>query len=62
MMHKFQLHQRVQLLSSHGKTFPGSSYEIVRLMPSERDGEPTYRIKSAMEERAVRESEIHPAR
>lgn len=62
MTHKFRLHQRVQLQSSHGKSVVGAAYQIIRLTPSGRDGEPTYRIKSAMEERAVRESEIHLAR
>jgi len=34
------------------------SYEVVRLMPADQTGEPSYRIKSGLNERAVRESEI----
>ena len=63
MMHKFRLRQRVQLIGQPGgKSVVGASYEVIRLMPVDQGGEPTYRIKSAMEERAVRESEINPAR
>jgi len=33
-------------------------YEVVRLMPADETGEVSYRIKSGVTERAVRESEI----
>jgi len=39
----------------------GSVYEVVRLMPADQTGELSYRIKSGMTERAVRESEIRGA-
>lgn len=61
MVHKFRLRQRVQLVGQRGKSAAGGAYEVVRLMPAEQGGEPTYRIKSMVEERAVRESEIDVA-
>jgi hypothetical protein len=33
-------------------------YEVTRLMPADKTGEVSYRIKSGVTERAVRESEI----
>lgn len=60
MSHKFKVRQMVRLARasySDGKTASGT-YEIVRLMPADQTGEPSYRIKSGTTERAVRESEI----
>lgn len=65
MSHKFKLHQNVQMLQagfSDSLASSGEVFEIVRLMPLDRNGEATYRIRSRMGERAVRESEISPAR
>ncbi|ACL55872.1 hypothetical protein [Methylobacterium nodulans] len=65
MSHKFRLHQRVQMVRagfSDAQAPSGEIYEIVRLMPEDRSGEASYRIRSRMAERAVRESEIAPVR
>jgi hypothetical protein len=62
MSHKFKIRQRVRLSRvgfSDSRT-GGDTYEIVRLLPADQTGEPAYRIKSGMNERAVRESEIAP--
>jgi hypothetical protein len=61
MSHKYKLRQRVRLARigfSDTRTGGGDVYEVVRLMPADQTGEPAYRIKSGMVERAVRESEI----
>ena len=61
MSHKFKVHQNVRLRRpgfSDGRTDGGSTYEVIRLMPSDETGEPAYRIKSGTVERAVREGEI----
>ena len=62
MSHKFKLGQRVrQSRSGFGsvKGDPsGQLCEIVRLMPVDRAGEPSYRIKSSVGERAAVESEL----
>jgi hypothetical protein len=60
MANKFKVRQRVRLSQSgymNSRTGSGS-YEVVRLMPADQTGEPSYRIKSGLNERAVRESEI----
>lgn len=60
MSHKFKVRQRVRLSRvgfSDSRT-GGGTYEIVRLLPADQTGEPAYRIKSGLNERAVRESEI----
>ncbi|MGY2052270.1 hypothetical protein [Methylobacterium sp. JK268] len=65
MSHKLKLHQHVKMLQagfSDNLASSGEVFEIVRLMPLDRGGEATYRIRSRMGERAVRESEIAPAR
>ncbi|WP_128565630.1 hypothetical protein [Methylobacterium crusticola] len=36
----------------------GETFEVTRLMPDDRTGEPCYRVKSKAGERAIRESEI----
>ncbi|RVU17093.1 hypothetical protein [Methylobacterium oryzihabitans] len=61
MQHKFKLHQQVQLVRpgvSDSQAVSAGIFEIVRLMPEDRSGEASYRIRSRMTERAVRESEI----
>jgi len=64
MSHKFKLHQRVKMVRSGFSDAHASSedaFEIVRLMPEDRVGEASYRVRSRAGERAVRESEITPA-
>ncbi|GJD36280.1 hypothetical protein [Methylobacterium aerolatum] len=64
MSHKFKIGQHVRQagISYFGnKSVTDGLFEIVRLMPDDRSGEPTYRIKSAGGERAVRESELSHA-
>ncbi|MER2264106.1 hypothetical protein [Methylobacterium oxalidis] len=62
MSRKFKIGQRVQQAQRPGSADRGSAvgsiYEIVRLMPEERSGEPAYRVKSALGERAVLEGEL----
>lgn len=61
MSHKFKVNQNVRMLQAGFSDKLASSsevFEIVRLMPLDRTGEATYRIRSRMGERAVRESEI----
>jgi len=61
MSHKFKVRQRVRLSQSgymNNRTGSGS-YEIVRLMPADQTGEPSYRIKSGLNERAVRDNELN---
>jgi hypothetical protein len=64
MSHRFKIQQRVRLARtafSSQRTGSPDIYEIVRLMPADQTGEPAYRVKSGMTERAVRESEISAA-
>jgi hypothetical protein len=64
MSHKFKIRQTVQLKQfgrSDALTNTSNVYEIVRLMPADETGEPSYRIKSGATERAVRESDIRSA-
>jgi hypothetical protein len=64
MSHKFKIRQMVRLTQpgfSDAQTNSASVYEVVRLMPADQTGEFSYRIKSGMIERAVRESEIRSA-
>ncbi|WP_132250943.1 hypothetical protein [Methylobacterium segetis] len=62
MSHKFKIGQQVRQAQRHGSADRGSAvssiYEIVRLMPEERSGEPAYRVRSALGERAVLEGEL----
>jgi hypothetical protein len=61
MSHKFKIRQAVRLAQpgfSDARAGSASVYEVVRLMPADQTGELSYRIKSGMVERAVRESEI----
>lgn len=61
MPYKFKVKQMVRLkrpgVSDHWINSAGI-YEIIRLMPADQTGELSYRIKSGMVERAVREGEI----
>lgn len=61
MSHKFKIRQTVRLKQpgySDARANPAAVYEVVRLMPADETGEPSYRIKSGTTERAVRESDI----
>ncbi|MDR7036689.1 MULTISPECIES: hypothetical protein [Methylobacterium] len=62
MSHKFKIGQRVRQARRFGSADSGSAtsstFEIIRLMPEERTGEPAYRVKSATGERAVLEGEL----
>ena len=64
MSHKFKIRQMVRLTRSgfsDTRANSSSTYEVVRLMPPDQTGEPSYRIRSGEMERAVRESEIRLA-
>jgi len=64
MSHKFKVKQMVRLKQpgiSDSRTSSASVYEVIRLMPADQTGELSYRIKSGIVERAVRESEIRNA-
>lgn len=64
MSYKFKVKQIVRLKQpgiSSNRTPSADVYEVVRLMPADQTGELSYRIKSGMTERAVRESEIRNA-
>lgn len=64
MSYKYKIKQMVQLKQpglSDARISSSNVYEIVRLMPADQTGEFSYRIKSGMVERAVRESEIREA-
>jgi len=61
MSYKFKIKQMVRLKQPGvSDTWINSAgvYEVIRLMPADKTGELSYRIKSGMTERAVRESEI----
>ncbi|HEY8382554.1 MAG TPA: hypothetical protein VIL09_10430 [Microvirga sp.] len=61
MSHKYKLRQMVRLVRPaiiDSRTSTSAPYEVIRLMPADERGEVSYRIKSGMIERAVRESEI----
>ncbi|MCJ2087412.1 hypothetical protein MKK88_15680 [Methylobacterium sp. E-005] len=61
MSHKFKIGQHVrQLRDSYvgNKSIVDGLFEIVRLTPDDRSDEPTYRIRSAGGERAMREGEL----
>jgi hypothetical protein len=64
MSHKFKVKQMVRLKQpgiSDARTNSANVYEVVRLMPADQTGELSYRVKSGMVERAVRESELRVA-
>lgn len=61
MFHKYKIRQMVRLVRapiSDSRTTGSGIYEVTRLMPADETGEVSYRIKSGMTERAVREYEI----
>jgi hypothetical protein len=61
MTHKYKIRQMVRLVRapiSDSRANGSGIYEVVRLMPADETGEVSYRVKSDMTERAVRESEI----
>ena len=61
MLHKYKIRQMVRLVRapiSDSRASGIGTYEVIRLMPADETGEVSYRIKSGMTERAVRESEI----
>ena len=61
MTHKFKVRQMVRLAQpgfSDTRSNSGNVYEVVRLMPADQTGEVSYRIKSGVTEKAVREGEI----
>ncbi|MDP4006551.1 hypothetical protein [Methylobacterium sp. NEAU K] len=61
MSHKFKVGQNVQQLGtsySRSKSTVDGIFEVVRLMPDDRSGEPSYRIKSEVGERAAREGDL----
>ncbi|PVE21479.1 hypothetical protein DC522_26410 [Microvirga sp. KLBC 81] len=64
MSHKFKIKQMVRLKQpgiSDNWINSAGVYEVIRLMPADQTGELSYRIRSGMTERAVRESEIRNA-
>ena len=61
MSHKFKIGQQVRQLGvsyAGGTSIVDGLFEVIRLTPDDRSGEPTYRIRSAGGERAVREGEL----
>ncbi|MGC5778123.1 hypothetical protein [Methylobacterium sp. NFXW15] len=61
MSHKFKIGQSVRQLGTSyvgSKSIVDGLFEIVRLTPDDRSGEPTYRIRSLGVERAAREGEL----
>jgi hypothetical protein len=61
MSYKYKIRQMVRLVRapiSDSRASGTGIYEVVRPMPTDETGEVSYRIKSGMTERAVRESEI----
>lgn len=61
MSHKFKVGQHVRQLKigyADAKSAFGDLFEVVRLMPEDRSGELSYRVKSAVGERAMREGEL----
>lgn len=64
MSHKFKIGQRVcrardGLPQDRGA---GEVFEVLRQMPEDQTGEPSYRIRTEAGERAMRESELVAAR
>ena len=64
MAHKFKVGQRVSLVQ-HG--LPGDqgtaeTFEVLRLMPEDQTGEPSYRVLTRAGERAIREGQLVAAR
>ena len=63
MSHRFKVGQRVRIARSGAPNDDrtGEAFEVLRLMPEDQTGEPSYRIRTAARERAVRESELAAA-
>jgi hypothetical protein len=61
MFHIYKIRQMVRLVRapiSDSRASGSGVYEVIRLMPADETGEVSYRIKSGVTERAVREHEI----
>jgi hypothetical protein len=60
MSHKFKVGQRVcRPRHGHpGDDGAGEVFEVLRLMPEDQTGEPSYRIRTQGGERAIRESDL----
>ncbi|GJD57960.1 hypothetical protein [Methylobacterium dankookense] len=61
MSHKFKIGQRVRLVNvvhADSRSALSDFFEVIRLMPEDRSGEPSYRVRSATGERAMREGEL----
>ena len=61
MSHKFKVGQRVRQFKigyADAKSAMGDLFEVVRLMPEDRTGEPSYRVRSPAGERVMREGEL----
>lgn len=60
MQHRYKIHDKVELnkMAFSARTSGPQVFEVVRLMPADVSGEFSYRIKSGVVERAVRESDI----
>src|SRR5262245_60872495 len=58
--HKFKVGEIVALKPAFRRNVPGGTYEVIRQLPRDDDGEFRYRIKSANEthERVAREGEL----
>ncbi len=61
MSHKFKIGQHVRQARigyADAANIPAGPFVVVRLMPEDRTGEVSYRVKSAAGERVMREGEI----
>ena len=60
MSHKFKIGQRVSRprLGLPGDRGTDEVFEVLRLMPEDQTGEPSYRIRTQGGERAIRESDL----
>jgi hypothetical protein len=60
MAHKFKIGERVcrPQLGLPGDRGAGEVFEVLRLMPADQTGEPSYRIRTQGGERAIRESDL----
>ncbi|KAA0125266.1 hypothetical protein SAMN02799622_00121 [Methylobacterium sp. UNC378MF] len=60
MSHKFKIGQRVcrPQLGIPGETGEVEVFEVLRLMPEDQTGEPSYRIRTKTGERAIREGDL----
>lgn len=60
MSHKFKIGQRVcrPQLGIPGEAGEVEVFEVLRLMPEDQTGEPSYRIRTKTGERAIREGDL----